>query len=73
VKTQQKCILTVITFLGQWLEKHLSHRFLSWPFQPAIQNHPRRMLKIAHWAQSQSSYQRVMDAIAEAMHIKNKR
>ena len=27
------------------------------------------MLKIAYWAQNQSSYQRAEDAIAEAMHI----
>ncbi|MFP3154955.1 hypothetical protein LQZ18_11140 [Lachnospiraceae bacterium ZAX-1] len=28
------------------------------------------MLKIAYWAQNQSSYQRAEDAIAEALHIK---
>lgn len=31
---------------------------------------PAAMLKIAYWAQNQSSYQRAEDAIAEAMHIK---
>jgi len=30
---------------------------------------PSAMLKIAYWAQNQSSYQRAEDAIAEAMHI----
>lgn len=31
---------------------------------------PAAMLRIAYWAQNQSSYQRAEDAIAEAMHIK---
>lgn len=31
---------------------------------------PAAMLKIAYWAQNQSSYQRAEDAIAEVMHIK---
>lgn len=93
MKTQQKCVTTVMTTLGQIMysryslipsnseSKDILYKLRGVKSIFPIDSYlglsglpfkitPAAMLKIAYWAQNQSSYQRAEDAIADAMHIK---